>query len=313
MTQLWYSASPRLESKKSESLIHPFVFKNYRGLTVNPYQGCQHRCAYCYATYEWSPEFYDRIYAKSNAAEVLERQLAKWKGETIGPVMVSSATDCYQPAELRFELTRKCVKVLQKYGVPYYVFTKSALVERDLELHKSYKDNCLIIWSITTCNEKHRRVIEPGTPPSSKLFATIRKFSDEGICCAVNVDPIIPLVTDNEDEIGAVVESCKSAGLKYVFGSVLRLRADIWDRMKLVLQLLEIPDGAAKYKEIYDFEEPVSSNYVSAGKDYSDAILLRLRRRASDSGITASFPHYLKPLPVRSYFPKQTTLAGFIA
>jgi DNA repair photolyase len=313
MTQLWYSASPRLESKKSKSLIHPFVFKNYRGLTVNPYQGCQHRCAYCYATYEWSPEFYDRIYAKSNAAEVLDIQLAKWKGETIGPVMVSSATDCYQPAELRFELTRKCVKVLQKYGVPYYVFTKSALIERDLELHKSYKDSCLIIWSITTCNEKHRRVIEPGTPPSSKLFATIRKFSDEGIRCAVNVDPIIPLVTDSEHEIGTVVESCKYARLKYVFGSVLRLRADIWDRMKLVLQLLEIPDGGAKYKEIYDFEEPIGSNYVSAGKEYSDAVLLRLRRRASDSGMAASFPHYLKPLPVRSHFPQQTTLAGFIA
>ncbi|MGI0036970.1 MAG: radical SAM protein, partial [Nitrososphaera sp.] len=130
MTGLWYSGSPTLESKRSKSLIHPFVVKGYDGLTINPYQGCHHRCAYCYATYEWSPDFYDKVYSKVNAAEVLEGQLAKWKSQTIRPVMVSSATDCYQPAELRFGLTRKCVEVLQKYNVPYYVFTKSALIER---------------------------------------------------------------------------------------------------------------------------------------------------------------------------------------
>jgi DNA repair photolyase len=100
----------------------------HKGLTLNLCQGCQHRCGYCYATYGWSPELYDRIYAKSNAPEVLEDQLKSWKSKVIEPVMVSSATDAYQPAELKFELTRKCVKVLQKYKVPYYVFTKSTLI-----------------------------------------------------------------------------------------------------------------------------------------------------------------------------------------
>jgi DNA repair photolyase len=97
----------------SQSLSHPVLVQEHRGLTINPYQGCHHRCGYCYATYEWSPEFYDKIYSKSNAPEILEYQLRTWKRETIEPVMVSSATDPYQPAELKFELTRKCVKVLQ--------------------------------------------------------------------------------------------------------------------------------------------------------------------------------------------------------
>jgi DNA repair photolyase len=144
----WYcKRGPDIVTKDSKSIIHPFVVKRYKGLTVNPYQGCQHRCGYCYATYEWSPQFYDKIYAKSNAPEVLENQLKSWKSKTIKPVMVSSATDPYQPAEIRYGLTRKCVEVLQKYNVPYYIFTKSTIISRDLELHKRYKDNCFLVWS----------------------------------------------------------------------------------------------------------------------------------------------------------------------
>jgi DNA repair photolyase len=181
-------------------------------LTINPYQGCQHRCAYCYVTYEWSPEFYDQIYAKSNAPEILERELASWKGARIDPVMVSSATYAYQPAELRYGLTRRCVEVLQKYNVPYYVFTKSAIIERDLELHANYRQNCFIVWSITTCNERTRRIVEPGTAPAARIFKTIEKFASAEVACGVSVDPIMPLVTDNKEEIGAIVYACRRAG-----------------------------------------------------------------------------------------------------
>src|SRR6185312_15862577 len=195
---------------------------------------------YCYATYEWSPEFYDKVYAKSNAPEVLDRQLAAWKATTIDPVMVASATDAYQPAELRFGLTRRCVEVLQKYNVPYYVFTKSAIIERDLELHKRYGCNCFLVWSITACSERIRRVVEPGTPPASRIFATIKKFADAGICCGVNVDPIMPLITDSERELRALVDACRAAGVGHVFGAVLRMRTDIWERMKSVLKILGV-------------------------------------------------------------------------
>ena len=185
---MWYhKPSPHLETKNSKSIIHAFKVNGHVGLTINPYHGCQHRCGYCYATYEWSPEFYDKIYAKSNAAEVLETQLKSGKYETHKPVMISSATDAYQPAEIKYGITRRCIEVLQKYKVPYYIFTKSAIIERDLGLYQRYSADCVVVWSITTTNERIRRLIKPGTPLASSIFNVIKKFVDARVCCAVNI------------------------------------------------------------------------------------------------------------------------------
>lgn len=312
MPGLWYSGAASLEEKTSKSIIHPFAVKGYEGLAINPYQGCGHRCAYCYATYEWSPEFYDKIYAKSNAPEILDRQLAGWKSDSIEPVMVASATDAYQPAELRYGLTRRCVQVLQKYNVPYYVFTKSAIVERDLELHRQYGRNCFIVWSITTCNERIRRAIEPGTPPSSRIFEAIKRFADAGVCCGVNVDPIMPLITDTEEELDDVVNSCKEAGLKHVFGSMLRLRTDIWERMKLALHLLGIPEGIERYRKIYNFAEPLSAKYVAADKKYSDEIIDKLYKKIRGCGMSCGFPYYMGARMIDKSHLGQTTLHKFL-
>ena len=314
MRGLWHSGGGAVfEEKRSKSIIHPFVIKNYNGLTINPYQGCSHRCAYCYATYEWSPEFYDKIYAKSNSPQVLEKELSAWKNsDTIMPVMVSSATDPYQPAELRFQLTRKCIQVLQKYNVPYYVFTKSTLIERDLELHRQYRHNCFLVWSVTTCHEKTRRVIEPGTAPTSRIFKAIEKFTEAGLCCGVNIDPIIPLVTDTEREMNGLVGACREAGVRHAFGAPLRLRGDIWERMKLVLRLLEISDGIERYKKIYGFEELLGSSYVTAQPSYVNKIMRKLESIIQNNGIRRDFPDYLGPRPIDKSTLGQTTLQRFL-
>lgn len=299
----WYShKAPNLDTKSSKSLIHPFVVKEHKGLTINPYQGCQHRCGYCYATYEWSPDFYDKIYAKSNAPEILESQLKSSKLKTRDPVMVSSATDPYQPAEIRYGLTRKCVQVLQKYKVPYYVFTKSTIILRDLDLHKAYGDNCFLVWSVTTCDEKIRRIIEPGTPPSSAIFNVIRKFVDAGICCAVNIDPILPLITDSETHLDQIVDSCNNVGVRHVFGALLRLRADIWERMKIILQLLDIHQGAPKYeKTVFQFSEPLRPRVnIGPNKSYERKVLGGLRDRVLCRGMIPEIPEFCWNRPTNS-------------
>ena len=221
------------------------------------------------------------------------------------------STAALQAAELRFGLTRRCIEVLQKYNVPYYVFTKSALIARDLELHRRFRDKCLIIWSITTCNETVRRVIEPGTPPAEKLFSAIKKFSDAGIHCAMNVDPIIPLITDSRKELESLVQMCGAAGVENVFGSVMRLRSDIWERMKLVFNLLDVPDAVSRYCDIYGIREPLASSYVSAIREYAAEILTFLARRVSENLMSSGFPHLLTPLPVNRAASGQTTLTAY--
>ncbi len=290
----WYSKrAPVFDSKTSKSILHPFIVNNHRGNTLNLYQGCQHRCGYCYATYEWSPDFYDKIYAKINASEILENQLRSWKSQIVEPVMISSATDAYQPAELKFELTRKCVNVLQKYDIPYYVFTKSTLISRDLQLHKQYKHNCFIVWSITTCNENTRRIIEPGTPPSIKLFDVIKRFSESGIRCAVNIDPILPFITDSLDEIESIVDTCLRSGVRYIFGATLRLRSDIWERMKIVFKLLNRKEKEviSDYSRLYHFKDPMRKGYnLHVDKTYADTILKNLEDKVVNKGMLFGFP-----------------------
>lgn len=299
----WYSnKAPTIETGTSKSIIHPFTVKGHTGLTINPYRGCQHRCGYCYATYEWSPNFYDKIYAKSNAAEILERQLASSKFKSISPVMISSATDPYQPAEIRYGITRKCVQVLQSHRIPYYVFTKSTNIVRDLDLHKTYRDNCFLVWSITTCDEKIRRLVEPGTAPAAAIFRVIRRFVDAGVCCVVNIDPILPLITDSEIHVDEILDACSVNGVRHVFGAILRLRADIWERMKTVLISLDIPKGIPNYqKAIFQFLEPIRPGAnVGSAKPYENRILEMLKYRTRRKGMIPNLPSFLWRIPSMS-------------
>lgn len=310
--RLWYSNSPQILEKESKSLIHPFVFNKYRGLSINPYKGCHHRCAYCYATYEWSPEFYDTVYAKSNAAQVLDEQLAGWKSDQIGPVMVGSATDAYQPAEVRYGLTRECLRVLQRHNVPYYVFTKSTSILRDLELHAGYSDNCAIIWSITTCEERLRRVLEPGTPPASKMFKVISEFSRRGVACGINVDPIMPLITDSAANFEQIIRGAKDAGARHVFGSILRMRPDIWDRMKSALAMLGVSDFEPRYMQIYGITPELdSSKYWVAGDTYQRRVIDQFYRIVRAAGLSSEFPKHMGPRQLRRPKMGQTALADF--
>jgi len=294
---LWYSKEAiKFIDKKSKSVLHPFTVRGFKGNTLNVYQGCQHRCGYCYATYEWAPEFYDKIYAKSNAPEILESQLKDSKSKVIEPVMISSATDAYQPAELKFELTRKCVRILQKYHIPYYVFTKSTLISRDIGLHQQYKDNCFVVWSITTCNENIRRIVEPGTPSASAMFKVIKRFSDAGVRCAVNIDPIIPVITDSMNDIDLILDNCLTSGVRYILGTTLRLRADIWERMKDIFKMLKKEEeGIKEYKRLYHFNEPLNHGYnLAVDNDYLNIILKNLKEGVIKRNMYFDFPQLLE-------------------
>ena len=312
----WYKKSaPLFTAKESKSILHDFFVYGKEGLTINPYNGCQHRCGYCYATYEWSPEFYDQIYAKINATDLLYKQIRSWKGNIFTPVMIASATDAYQPAELKYSLTRKCVEVLQEFEIPYYVFTKSIIIERDLELHKRYSNNCFVVWSITTNNENIKRAIEPGTPPSKSVFRVIEKFCKSGIKCVINIDPILPLITDSSEDIESIIDSANAIGVDYVSGAILRLRYDIWERMKYILQTLKNDNDNPInfYEKIYKFKNPISfKKNLNAEREYSDSIMEFLEKELQKRNMKFGFPK-LNIKKVTSPFLKNTNKKNMLS
>ena len=198
---------------------------------------------------------------------------------------------CLSNAELKFGLTRKCIEVLQNHNFPYYVFTKSTIIKRNLELHKQYKDNCVIVWSITTSDENIRRCIEQGTPPASAMFEVISKFTDFGIRCCINIDPILPLITDSSDNIESIIDSSRKANVKYVFGAILRLRRDIWERMKTILKLLDIKNGIKEYNRIFQFTEPIiPGRNITASDSYTNLIRLKLKELVLKRNMNFEFP-----------------------
>jgi DNA repair photolyase len=292
LSSSWYKkAAPIFTAKKSKSILHDFFVYGKEGLTINPYNGCHHRCGYCYATYEWSSEFYDRIYAKINATDLLSQQIQSYKGNIIHPVMIASATDAYQPAELKYSLTRKCVEVLQEFEIPYYIFTKSSLIERDLELHTRYSHNCFVVWSITTNNENIKRIVEPGTPPSKSVYKVIEKFCKSGIKCVVNIDPILPLITDSKEDIANIIDTANDIGVKYVSGAILRLRYDIWERMKYILHILNIDNSINFYEKIFKFKDPINfKKNLNAEREYTESIMMFLENELEKRNIKFGYP-----------------------
>jgi DNA repair photolyase len=179
-----------------------------------------------------------------------------------------------------------------------------------------------MVWSITTCNEGLRRIIEPGTPPASAMFGLIKKFSDSGIRCAVNIDPIIPLITDSPKDIETILDNCLNAGVHNVFGATLRLRVDIWERMKSILKLIDKENTMIKvYNRLFHFDEPLTQGHnLAVDRIYSNAILHNLMEAVKSRGMTFDFPHliaysrnrYVETKKNCNDAKKQSTLMDFI-
>lgn len=174
--------------------------------SMNPYQGCEHGCAYCFArpTHEYwgysaGVDFERKIMVKKNAPELLEKFFQK-RGYQPAPILLSGNTDCYQPAERKFEITRKLLQVCLDYRHPVNVLTKNALVLRDLDILKSLAEQNLVSvsLSIPTMNEEVRRTMEPRTSTASNKLRAIEILSENKIPVHVMVAPVIPGLTSDE-------------------------------------------------------------------------------------------------------------------
>ncbi|OYX25552.1 MAG: radical SAM protein [Flavobacteriales bacterium 32-35-8] len=200
--------------------------------SMNPYQGCEHGCIYCYARnsheywgYSAGLDFERRILVKKDAPKLLEELIKKktWKTH---PIVMSGNTDCYQPAEKQFEITRQCLEVFLKYKHPVAIITKNALILRDLELLKELaKDNLIgVNVSITSLSEDIRRVLEPRTTIAKRL-ETVKTLSEHGIPVNVMLAPIIPSI--NSHEILPLAKVVSEHGALSIAHTIVRLNGAI--------------------------------------------------------------------------------------
>ena len=203
--------------------------------SMNMYQGCEHGCIYCYARnshefwgFSAGLDFERKILVKKDAPKLLENILKKksWKTHTI---VMSGNTDCYQPAEQRFQLTKKCLEVFLKYKHPVGIITKNALILRDIEILKALaKDNLIAVnISITSLSEDTRRILEPRTATIKRRLQTVKELSDNGIPVNVMLAPIIPSI--NSHEILPMAKEVSEAGAMSIAHTIVRLNGAIGD------------------------------------------------------------------------------------
>lgn len=204
-------------------------------VSVNPYRGCEHGCAYCYArpTHEFlnmSPglDFETKIVAKYDAPKLLRKTLASesWKPQVL---VMSGVTDPYQPVEKELRITRQCIQVLAEARHPLVIITKNYGVTRDIDLLKKLADvnAARVVLSITSLQKKLIGSLEPRTSRPNKRLQAVRELSEAGIPVHVNIAPIIPGLTD--DEIVPIMEAAKGAGAESVSYTILRLPYSVKD------------------------------------------------------------------------------------
>ena len=196
---------------------------------LNPYRGCEHGCAYCYARtyheylgFSAGLDFESKIVVKPDAAALLERALAKPSYKP-GKISLSGVTDCYQPIERKLAITRGCLGVLARFRNPVVVITKNALVTRDLDhLAELARHRAVAVYlSITTLDAKLARILEPRASSPRARLETIRTLADAGVPAGVSAAPMIPGL--NDSELPAILEAAAAHGASFAAYSMVRL------------------------------------------------------------------------------------------
>jgi DNA repair photolyase len=263
--------------------------------SVNPYEGCGHACEYCDARshkYHLHPDFEQTIYVKTNAPELLRRQIAK-KPKDI--VALSGVTDPYQPAEEKSAVTRRCLEVLADLEFPVFVATKSDLILRDLDLLEKIhsRSAAVVAFTITTFDEKLSEIFEPGAPPPMERMQALMKIVAAGIPTGVLLIPILPYLTDREDNIERVVRRAHAAGAAFVLFGNLTMRDAQQERLFALLRE-RYPELGPKYKALYKGQYVPAGKYLSRLYDLCGKVLAKYNMPARIARPVDFFPEKLR-------------------
>jgi DNA repair photolyase len=270
---------PRRKTEVIEEVAKSILTRNASpdipfNVSLNPYRGCEHGCIYCFArpTHSYlglSPglDFESRIYAKINAPELLRRELAR-ASYVPEPIALGVSTDAYQPCEREMRLTRRVLEVLHECEHPVALITKSALIERDIDLLAAMaaRRQAVVAVTVTTLDPTVARTLEPRAAAPSRRLRTIRTLTEAGIPVGVSIAPVIPFVT--EPDLERVLEATAEAGAIDASYIVLRLP---WEVNPLFQQWLQAHFPERAQRVMNRLRE------MRGGKDYDAEFGKRMR------------------------------------
>jgi DNA repair photolyase len=260
------------------------------GWDLNIYRGCGHGCRYCYAIgshqYLESDDFFGEIYAKINIAEALERELCSpsWKREIVN---IGGVTDSYQPAEARYKLMPDILRLLIKYKTPAIISTKSKLILRDYDLinELSRLTYINIASTITAMDESVREKIEPGGSKTTERFEILREFRKTNASTGLHLMPIIPYVTDGEQNFDPMFKAACECRVHYVLAGTLCLRGAARETF-FEFAMKEFPDEYEKLRLLY--------TKGGADRSYKTELYEKVNRLREKYGLSSSWSKPMK-------------------
>ncbi|MDI6885960.1 MAG: radical SAM protein [archaeon] len=234
---------------------------------LNPYRGCQFACNYCdaitekYLVHRDYKDFSRIIYVKNNAPKVLEKEVKKLRPDVVA---MSGVTDPYQPAEKKYELTRKILEILAKHGFPVHIGTKSDLVLRDTDLLQEIAEKtwCTVSLTIVTFNQELLPHLEPFASSPERRLESIKKLNEAGIQAGVDFTPIVPYLLDSSDNIEEVIKRASEHAKYILIGAAMTLRSNQRTRF---IELLNknFPELVEKYENLYGEQESPPQAYIA--------------------------------------------------
>ncbi len=233
--------------------------------SINPYRGCQHACAYCYARrthvafdLDGAADFEREIFVKVGAAEVLRAELAKRRRSPWNaPIVIGTAVDPYQPVEGQQRITRSILEVIRDFRAPISIITKNTMVLRDADILAQIAQHatCTVFISITTLDAELARRLEPATPPPLKRLRAIQTLAARGISAGMMVAPILPWLTDAPGMLEELALAAHRHGARWIANGTLRLHPDVRPVFLAWLER-ERPDLLTRYQTWYRWTEP---------------------------------------------------------
>lgn len=259
--------------------------------SVNPYEGCSCNCLYCYTRgSKYGENMDEKLAVKANALEVLDRQLAaRAKKSQYGFVAVGSATDAYIHHEEQQEMTKGMLLLLLKHRFPVFISTKCTLITRDIELLKEIDTaailpedlketlarGLILSVSISSLDEKVSDMLEPGASPPLQRLELVKRLKKEGFLTGVNAIPLLPYISDTEEELEKIIAAAKEYGADYILtGGLTLFGTGIADSKTLFYKFLERYDSSLlpKYQQLYGSNFYTSFSYQNQLKEKAERL-----------------------------------------